>query len=275
MLRAWIMAALFMMLSTSLLQAQENYVEKITGDVYRFQNEFHYSIFVITNEGVVVTDPINFHAARWLKGEISKLTDKPITHLVYSHSHADHASGGKAFGEVPNVVAHANAPEKIDGVSPTQRFDDTLDIKIGDKTLELTYLGPGHGKDLIAMVVRPENVGFIVDAAGVSQLPYRNFPDSNVDDMVDQIRKIESLEFDVFAGGHGPLGVKADATDVRIYIEKLREQVLAGLKEGKSVSDLKKSITMDEYKSWGWTYNWRAENIQGMARHLKAVGEVN
>ena len=36
--------------------------------------------------GVVVTDPINADAAGWLKAEIAKLTNQPITHLIYSHT---------------------------------------------------------------------------------------------------------------------------------------------------------------------------------------------
>ena len=263
-------------LTIGLAQAQEKSISKIAGDVYRFQHDFHYSIFVITDEGVVVTDPINEKAAGWLKAEIAKMTDKPISHLVYSHSHEDHAAGGKAFGSVPTVIAHANAPNQIDGVTPTKRFEDELTFKQGDHEFELTYLGPGHGEDLIAMVVKPESVGFIVDAAGVRQLPYRDFPHTDIDALVRQIEKVESLDFDIFAGGHGPIGVKADATQVRLYIKELRKQVLAGLKAGKSVEELTKSITMGEYKSWGWVYdNWRKLNIQGMARYLKKIGAVS
>ena len=67
----------------------------VTDDVYRFQNKFHMNMFVITGAGVVVTDPINAEAATWLRAEIAKLTGQPITHLIYSHSHGDHASGGR------------------------------------------------------------------------------------------------------------------------------------------------------------------------------------
>ena len=274
-LKTWILVPLMFLLSLGMAGAEERSVTKISGDVYRFQNQFHYSLFVITADGVVVTDPINEAAAGWLKAEIAKITDKPITHLVYSHSHDDHAAGGRAFGPVPNIIAHASAPADIDGVVPTQRFDKTLSFTEGGKTFELTHLGPGHGEDLIAMVVRPESVGFIVDAAGVRQLPYRDFPHTDIDGLVNQIRMIESLDFEIFAGGHGPVGVKSDATQVRLYIEALRKQVLAGLKAGKSVEELKQTITMDDYKDWGWVYdNWRALNIEGMARYLKEIGAV-
>jgi len=260
--------------NTGFSQETKRALTKITGDVYRFQNKFHFSVVTITGNGVVVTDPINAEAAAWLKAEIGKLTDQPITHLVYSHSHGDHASGGGAFGDVPNVIAHANAPAAIDGVAPTIRFTNQMTFAQGGKQFELTHLGPGHGADLIAMVIRPENVGFVVDAASAKRLPYRDFPGANVDDWTNQVRVVESLDFEIFAGGHGAMGVKADATSARIYMEDLRAKVLAGLQAGKSVDDLVQSVTMVEYKDWGSYDQWRTLNVQGMARSLKENGAV-
>jgi glyoxylase-like metal-dependent hydrolase (beta-lactamase superfamily II) len=267
--------ALGLLANTAFAQAPTRAITKITGDVYRFQNNFHFSVFTITGNGVVVTDPINAEAAAWLKAEIGKLTKQPITHLIYSHSHEDHASGGAAFGRVPNVIAHANAPAAIGGVAPTKRFDDTMTFTQGSKTFELTWLGPGHGVDLIAMVIRPENVGFVVDAVSAKRLPYRDFPGSNVDDWANQVRKVETLDFHIFAPGHGAMGTKSDVTAGRVYMEELRAQVLAGLKAGKSMEDLVQSVTMADYKSWGAYDDWRALNVQGMARFLTESGAVN
>ena len=250
-------------------------ITKVTGDVYRFQNKFHVNVFIITGDGVVVTDPINADAAKWLAAEIKKITDQPITHLVYSHSHGDHASGGAAYGPVPTIIAQANAPASIDGVSPTVRFDDQYSFTQGSKTFELTYLGPGHGTDLIAMVIRPDNVAFVVDAVSAKRLFYRDFPGANVDDWANQVRKVESLDFEVFVGGHGPVGAKSDVGDGIAYLSELRTAVLAGLKSGKSVEDLSQEILMEKYKDWGSYDQWRALNVQGMARHLQESGAVN
>ena len=265
---------LFFLVPLSTAFAQERAVTNIAGDVYRFQNENHYSIFVVTEDGVVVTDPINMEAALWLRSEISKLTDKPITHLIYSHSHGDHASGGAVFGDVPNVIAQADAPEKIDGVAITSRIDEATTIETGGKSIELVPLGPGHGTDLMAIVVQPESVGFIVDAVAAKRLPFRDFPNSNVDDWTNQVRNVEALEFEILSGGHGVLGVKSDVTDGRIYLEELREQVLEGMEAGNSVDDLVASITMDEYKDWASYDQWLEPNIRGMARHLEEIDAV-
>ena len=57
-------------------------ITKVAGDVYRFQNNFHFSLVTVTSAGVVVVDPINAEAATWLKANLSQITYKPITHLI-------------------------------------------------------------------------------------------------------------------------------------------------------------------------------------------------
>ncbi len=264
------LAAVGSVLAVTLVAAQggNRAITKVKGDVYRFQNQFHYSLVTVTGDGVVVVDPINASAANWLRRNLGKITDKPITHLIYSHSHFDHASGGAEL-KAATIIAHANAPESIDGVVPTVRFESTKTLKVGNKTFEMTWLGEGHGKDLIAVVVRPENVAFIVDAAAPKRLPYRDFPRSDIDGWINQIKKIESLDFEIFAPAHGNVGVKSDATDVRKYIEELRRQVMLGLKAGKTEDELARSVTMEAYRDWGQYDAWRALNVRGMARFLK------
>ena len=272
-----LMAIAVFALGLGSLQAQDvkREITRVTGDVYRFQNKFHVNMFVVTGDGVVVTDPINEDAAKWLKAEIGKITDQPITHLIYSHSHGDHASGGTEYGDVPNVITHRNAPEDIDLVEPTVRFDDQYSFSVGEKTFELTYLGPGHGSDMIATVVRPDDVAFVVDVVSAKRLFYRDFPGSNVDHWMDQVRKVTALDFDFLIGGHGPVGVKSDAEKGLVYLQELRAEVLKGLKAGKTVDQLKASVKMEKYKSWGSYDSWRALNVEGMARHLKESGAVN
>ncbi len=270
------------LLLLSLLAAQAASAQDVTraishvdGGLYRFNNASHASVFYVWDEGVVVTDPISAGDAAWLNAEIGKLTDKPISHLVFSHSHGDHVSGGSAFGDVPVVIAHANAPAEIDGVAPTQRFDDTLEVDLGDSSVELTYLGPGHGEDLIAMVFRPENVAFVVDAVAVRRLPYRDFPGTDVSKLLEQIDTLESLDFEILVGGHGPVGSADAVAEHRAYIEMLRDAVLEGLRSGRTVAELKADLEFDDQRNWLNYDQWRGLNIEGMARYLQESGALD
>jgi len=239
--------------NVALAQEVKREITRVTFDIYRFQNRFHNNMFVITGDGVVVTDPINAEAAGWLRAEIAKLTDD---------------------GDVPNVIMQQNAPEDIDLVEATERFSDQLSFTVGSKTFELTYLGPGHGTDMIAMVVQPEAVAFVVDVVSAKRLFYRDFPGADVDQWIQQVKKVEALDFDILIGGHGPVGTKKDVSAGIAYLEELRAAVLEGLRAGQSVDELKQTVLMEKYKTWGSYDQWRELNVEGMARHLVESGTV-
>jgi glyoxylase-like metal-dependent hydrolase (beta-lactamase superfamily II) len=104
-------------------------ITQIAGDVYRFQNNQHFGMFMVTPEGIVVVDPINADAATWLKGELDTRFDVPVTHVAYSHHHWDHASGGAVF-EGATFVGHADMAANLAGpaedapLSPQQQGQD-------------------------------------------------------------------------------------------------------------------------------------------------------
>ncbi|MEH6577774.1 MAG: MBL fold metallo-hydrolase [Amphritea sp.] len=269
-----VLVGTFAIVASALAQDVKREIVQVSGDVYRFQNNFHFSLVVATSEGTVVVDPINNEASSWLKENLSTVTDKPVTHLIYSHSHGDHASGGATFADDAEVIAHANAPDSIDGVAPEVRFEDTHTLSLGGKTIELTYLGPGHGQDMIAVVVRPENVAFIVDVAAPKRLPYRDFGGANIDGFIAQVKKAETLEFEIFAPGHGRIGTPEELTEARIYVEDLRAGVLAALKAGKTVEQITEELSLEAYSDWQQYKDWRPLNIQGMVKYLTEAGLV-
>src|SRR3954471_12558572 len=61
-----------------------------TDTVYIFRNGGHQSIFVVTKDGVIATDPVAYgrpNGGQQYVDEIKKVTNKPIKFLVYSHHH--------------------------------------------------------------------------------------------------------------------------------------------------------------------------------------------
>ena len=64
-------------------------VKQIGEGLYVFRWWVYRNIFLITDEGVIVTDPMNPKAAKLLQAEIRKRTDKPVKYVVYSHNHHD------------------------------------------------------------------------------------------------------------------------------------------------------------------------------------------
>lgn len=246
----------------------------VTDDIWRFDNNFHVSFVVDTGAGIVVGDPINAEAADWLATEIESRFGQPVTHMIYSHHHADHASGGQVFGDSATVIAHANFPAHVsagdvDTAMPDITFAQAMSLTVGDKTFELTYLGPdGHGDDMIATVIRPDNVAFVVDVVSPRRLPFRTISAGSIDGLIGQIETVEGLDFDVLLPGHSVTGVHQDATDARVYLEQLRAEVQAGLDAGQTPEQITASVTMDDFADWGQYEAFLPLNIEGMIGHL-------
>ena len=95
--------------------------EKVTDKVYTFHWNWYRNIVIVTNDGLVVIDPMNPEMASALHQELEKhFPGKKVNTLIYSHYHLDHTSGGAILAP-ENVIAHEKCPTywnavKHDGV---------------------------------------------------------------------------------------------------------------------------------------------------------------
>ncbi len=261
------------MIPLSAVLAQSAPVREIThvaGDLYRFQNNAHVSVFLVTDEGVIATDPISEDAARWLEAEITKRFGKEIRYAIYSHSDADHVSGGQVFDDTATIVAQEKAKPVIEAgdytAVPEETFERKHVVELGGKRVELYYFGPSHTDNLIAMRFPDERAVFVVDVLSVKRLPYRTMGSYHMPEAIRFIEGVEALDFDILIPGHGPMGVKADAAAHREYLEALMAAVKDARERGLSLAQAKAEITLDAYRDWSQYDAWREENIEGMYR---------
>jgi glyoxylase-like metal-dependent hydrolase (beta-lactamase superfamily II) len=94
--------------SASAQQAPQRGIVNVTGQLYRAQNNNHFTVFVVTPEGIIMSDPINRDFARWLKGEFATRFKVPVRYVLYTHRDWDHASGGVVFADTAEFVGHRN-----------------------------------------------------------------------------------------------------------------------------------------------------------------------
>ncbi len=252
--------------------ARRNLTE-VTPDVWRFDNNFHVSMVVVTEDGAVVTDPINAEAATWLEGQIKDRFGKDVTYMLPSHSHADHGSGGEVFADTATIIAHEYYQKAVgQQFGPTHPadvlFSDKARIEHGGKTFEMTYVGAGHGDDMVVTFVRPDNVAFVVDIVSPGRLPWRTST-AAINGMIDQITAVEALDFDVLVPGHSGNGTKSDATDAKQYLLDLRAAVQAELDAGKSADEIKATLKLPQYASWLQYEEWLPLNIEGALTALQ------
>ena len=256
-------------------QAPQREITQIAGDLYRFQNNFHYSVLLVTPEGVIATDPIDAEAAEWLVQSVEEQFRVPIKYVVYSHDHADHISGGEVFRDAGAlVVAHENAKRDIiDENHPTAvpdiTFDQQLTIELGGKVAELRYVGRNHSDNSLVMHFPEERTVFAVDFIPVKSMPFRNLPDWYIPDWVDSLTAVEQMDFDILAPGHGPLGDRSDVTAMREYVEELISVVAAAARAGQTLAEAQASITLPKYQSWSQYEQYLPLNIEGVYNRIQ------
>ena len=144
--------------------------ERVADGVYLFQHGGNRSLFLVSDDGVIVTDPLNAAAAGEYRQAIAALTDQPVKFVVYSHYHWDRVAGAGVFAaEGAQVIAQARCAERFRVnpnpavVTPDIVFDDRYDVTVGRQTLELHYFGPAHGDCLTVFLVQPAGLMQIVD----------------------------------------------------------------------------------------------------------------
>ena len=108
-----IIATIFTQLMMNSAVAEEH-VWKVVDGVYRYGNPNHgyFSMFVITDDGVIAIEPMNTEHAKGMLKAIRNVTNKPVRYLLHSHNHWDHSKGGQVFRDQgAKIVAHAEAVE--------------------------------------------------------------------------------------------------------------------------------------------------------------------
>jgi glyoxylase-like metal-dependent hydrolase (beta-lactamase superfamily II) len=81
-------------------------IGKLTGDVYYARSDDYVSAFMVTPDGIVLVEPVGPEHAAWLKGELDRRFGVPVKYVIYSHSHADHASGAAVFKDTARLIGH-------------------------------------------------------------------------------------------------------------------------------------------------------------------------
>jgi len=244
-------------------------ITRITGDLYRVQNNDHYTVFLVTPEGIVLADPINVEAAIWIKAQLAeRFPNAPVRYVLYSHHHQDHASGAAVFNDTAELVAHENfnaglkasagqnaaAATRYEAVVPPEStYTGRRTITLGGKSVQLIHPGrTAHASDLTVLFFPPERVAFGVDFMSVRMVPGSNTlaGGASISEYVNAVKAVEALDFDIAAPGHGPTGTKADIVAHRQYFENLAARVSAGIAAGRTAEQLQAARIMDEYKDW-------------------------
>lgn len=215
------------------LNADGYFVGQIKGNLYWVTDSYYQAMFLTTRDGVVLVDapPTLGHNLLRAIQEVTRANGRPseVTHLVYSHNHADHIGAASIFGKDVVRIGHTETRRllRIDAdpnrPAPTVTFDDHYVLRVGGERLELAYHGPNHSPDNIFIHAPDYATLMVVDVLFPGWAPFKSLGASQ--DIPAWI-KAHDIAMDypwrTLVGGHlGRLGVRADATIQRQYVDDL------------------------------------------------------
>ena len=219
--------------------------------LYMITDNAYQSMFLVYDRGVVVMDAPPSYAGKIRLAIKEVAGDKPITHLIYSHSHADHIGGAKALGPIPIIIAQNETlrllkrDEDPNRPLPTVTFADKYTLHVGDHVLELTYHGSGHVPGNIFIYAPKQRVLMVIDTVFPGWMPWSRFADAQ--DVLDEFARLEEvrkMDWDTVVGGHvARAGTHADVElQSEFYgdIKKAAATALATTKFGETLNPLDK-----------------------------------
>jgi glyoxylase-like metal-dependent hydrolase (beta-lactamase superfamily II) len=212
-------------------------MQKLGDGLYMVTDGGYQSMFMTYEDGVVVIDAPPSYAAH-IPEAIAEVTDKPITHVVYSHLHSDHIAGVKTLGGHPVIIAQAETNRLLardkDPNRPlaTVTFDDKYRLSVGSQVLELSYHGYAHVPGNIYIYAPKQRTLMVVDIIFPGWMPWRRFAVAqDIPSYFEQVKEISAWDFDTLVGGHvARTGTHADVAMQLAFLEDLKAAAETALK---------------------------------------------
>jgi glyoxylase-like metal-dependent hydrolase (beta-lactamase superfamily II) len=201
---------------------------------------------IIGPDGVVLVDALGSPAvARELLAVIKTLTDKPLTHVILTHYHADHVYGLqvlKAAGAT--IVAHQAAREYLHSEQAAQRLqasiaqglvepatqlvpadqwiDGETPLRVAGLALQLIPVGPAHTPEDLAVWLPADRLIFAGDLVFRGRVPFVGQSDSRR--WIASLDRLLTRPAAIIVPGHGPASTDAlqDLLLTRDYLSYLR-----------------------------------------------------
>jgi glyoxylase-like metal-dependent hydrolase (beta-lactamase superfamily II) len=235
-----------------------------TDNVYIFRYGGAQSMFVVTPDGVIATDPVGYgrtDRGQVYLAEIRKVTNAPIRYVIYSHQHIDHTAGGQALKEAgATFIAHRNAKARLERlrdpntVIPDEVMDRSRTIRLGGTALELAYVGLNHSDSTLVMRLPRERILFAVDFLNGGAIGGRGFIDSYPVEWEQSIEQVLKMDWDKLIPGHpgpgGRLGTRKDAEDMLAFLRYASAEVKPLAQSGQCWDGVENTVKLERYATY-------------------------
>jgi len=217
-------------------------VEEIKDGLYWVTEGAYNAMFLTTGKGVIVVDAPPSIGDKMLKA-INEVTKEPITHVVYSHSHADHIGAASIYPKNAKYIAHIETKNRLQRMNdagrpfpygmfvggkpvplPTITFEDNYTLKVGNQILRLEYKGDDHEPGNIYVYAPKQKVLMKIDIIFPGWTPFKGLAVAEY--TVGYLKAhdiILSYDFEKLVSGHwGRLATRDDVEAQKQYMQDIQ-----------------------------------------------------
>ncbi len=232
-------------------------VKKVKDNLYVVEGGGGNSSIIIGQNGVIVVDAkTTLPAGKGVVDEVGKLTNKPITTVIFTHSDGDHVNGVTAFPKGLTIIAHENDKKEIEqaetagarGAPPKEYLPNKVvtgtqetDVIDGVK-LTLIHVANAHTSGDLAVYLPDEKVVITGDLIGTGDPLIHREKNGNSEGWIRFVSALTQLDADTYVLGHADPETKAQVETNLKNAEAKRSRIAALVKDGKSLDEIKQAL---------------------------------
>jgi cyclase len=211
-----------------------------------------------TSLGAVVVDTMTFPIqARGIRELASQIGGGASRAIINTHYHLDHTHGNPAWPAGIRVVATERTRHYLDhfdpdfwqgdaaGTAPNETFEDTHEMRIGNKTIRSYSLGRGHtGGDLVVLFVddRVLHAGDLFFHGFYPNIDLE--AGGSVQEWSTTLDRVLELDFDHVIPGHGPVASREELADFGHFMKELADKVGQAVADGLTLEQTLESVDL-------------------------------
>jgi len=252
-------------------------VEKLRDNLWMLKGGGGNTAVFVRTDGITVVDTKNPGWGQPILDQIKKISDKPITTIINTHTHGDHVSGNVEFPATVEVIVQENTKVNMQemrgatGIAqngpptnifkanngrglPSKTFKDKMTIGKGADEINLFYFGRGHTNGdawVVFPALRLAHAGDIFSGKNIPLLDANNGGSGVAigDTLAKAAKSLKNI--DTVITGHSTTMTMADLAEYAEFNKDFMKDVQAAKKAGKSADDVAASWKIPEkYKGY-------------------------
>jgi glyoxylase-like metal-dependent hydrolase (beta-lactamase superfamily II) len=214
-----------------------------------------------TDRGSVIVDTMTFRMqGERIREEAERLTGREVGVIVNTHYHRDHAHGNPGFPAGTRIVSTLRTRELLEafdaeywkgdaaGTLPTETFDTSYEIKLGNKTVQASHLGRGHTSgDLVVLFVE-DRVIHVGDLLFNQRYPRIDLEaGGSIEQWIGTLDRVLAMDgYDRVIPGHGAVTDREGIRQFQSFLKELWQQVGVAVRENKSLDETLRSVQLTQ-----------------------------